>query len=229
MNVSELQNLVNYRRRDVTESFVSNDEILAYLKEGNRKVGTEYEFEWQKTSTTFTYTDGYIRYALSAIASDFNEPINLFYNYNYYFDIVSPEDFMRLSAGTVDMWSIDGDYLLAKTSFGTGDITMNYYSNYLAKTSAGYWLTNLSVSTDEPLMPETYQDMLVDFAAARCYQKEGMYDDYKIAYSEFMAAMNKLKTSTPSRKRRFYRLWNSPRKVTGTGVADKTDPLNNLN
>jgi hypothetical protein len=224
MQVQDLQNLVNYRRRDVTESFISNDEILEYLKEGNRKVGSEYE--WNKVSTTFTYTDGSIRYAVSAIAPDFDETINLFYSPEQYFVITKPEDFMRLSAYDKNLMAIDGDYMLITTSFGTGDLTLNYYSNYLAKTSGGSRIANLSATTDEPLLALNDQDVLVDYAAARCYQKEGMLDDYAIAIKDFKSSLEKLQGKYPVRKRHYATIFKNTRRPGMSGMADKSNPLN---
>lgn len=228
MNVSDLQNLVNYRRRDVTESFISNDEILAYLNEGNRKATATYEYEWNKVSTSFSYTDGSHKYALSAICADMDEPINVFYSPQYYFSAVSPESFMQLSAGPNNMFAVDGNYMLVKTSFGSATLSLNYYTTYTAQTSAGSVIANLSTSSDEPLMPEQFQDTLVDFAAARCFQKEQMYDDYKIAYDDYIAGLKNIKSKIPSRKKHNSVQMGSPRKATYKGFADKTDPLNQI-
>jgi hypothetical protein len=202
MTLSELQSNVTYRKRDTTESFISNDEIKSYFNEGLRKIQAEYDWDWTKTSTTFTYTDGSIRYALSSVASDYKLPIDVFYKYNYQFELISPDDFMALSSyGTNNMFAKDGDYMLVKTSFGTGTLTLNYYSTHTAKTSAGSWLASLSATTDEPLMPVRFQDLLTNYAAARCYQKEGKLDDYQIAYNDFLVGMAKMKREYPSRKR----------------------------
>lgn len=229
MIVSQLQNLVNYRRRDLTESFISNDEILAYLNEGNRKATSEYEYEWSKVSTSFAYTDGSHQYAISAIAPDLDEPINVFNSPNSYFNFVTPEDFMRLSAtSNIDMVAIDGAYMLAKTSFGSGTLSLNYYTSYAAQTSAGSVIRNMLDTNDSPLMPESYQDMLVDFGAARCYQKEGMYDDYKIAMNDFLVALRKIKSKIPSRKRHNKVRMGSPRKGGNIGITGKTNPINQL-
>lgn len=228
MNVSELITLVNYRRREDTETFITEDEILSYLKEGNRAVGANYQYEWSKVSTTFTYTDGSIRYALSSVAGDLDEPIDMFYSDDYYFTQTSPENFMRLSAYSADMFAIDGDYMLVNTSFGDGTITFNYYTDYLAKTSGGSLQENLATNQDEPTLPENHQDILVDFASARCYQKESMYDDYKIAYQDFLVKLRKLQIKKPSRKKHQSKTWQSPRRIRHTGVADKTDPLNQI-
>lgn len=228
MDVSQLQNLVNYRRRDLTESFISNDEILAYLNEGNRKTTASYEFPWSKVSTSFAYSDGFIRYALSSIAPDLDEPINMFNSPDYYFNQVSPEEFMRLSGYHQDTYAIDGGDLLMMTSFGSGTIDFNYYTTYTAQTSGGSRIANLSATTDEPLMPEIYQDTLVDFAAARCYQKEGMYDDFKIAMNDYNMGVRSIKAKTPSRKKHYPKQMQSPRTVPNTGVADKSDPVNQL-
>ncbi len=225
MNLGELQNLVNYRRRDNTESFISNDEIKEYLNEGNRKATASYDFDWNKTSATFTYTDGSIKYKLSAVASDFNEPINMFYTPDYEFDCVSPQQFVQLSGQGVNMFAVENGDLWVKTAFGTATLTLNYYSNNTAQTSGGYGLANLSASTDEPLMPELYQDSLVDFAAARCYQKEGMYDDYKIAMADYNAILNKMKTDTPSRKKRYAKRMLNTMGNNTSNWASKNDPL----
>jgi hypothetical protein len=228
MQVSDLQNLINYRRRDLTESFISSDEILAYLNEGNRKATSEYEYEWNKVSTVISYTDGFRRYAISSLAPDLDEPINFFHSPSEYFNVVSPEEFMSLSGNSQNMVAVDGNYMLMETSFGSGNVSMNYYTSYTAQTSAGSVIPNMIDSTDSPLMPEQFQDMLVDFGAARCYQKEGMYDDYHIAMTDFKDALKKIKSKIPSRKKHNPVRIGSPRKAAGYGIADKSDPLNNL-
>jgi hypothetical protein len=228
MNLSQMQALVNYRRRDTTESFVSNDEILDYLKEGNRKINKDNQYEWRKTAVDFSYVDGSHRYALSAIAADFDEAINVFYSPSYYFTFVKPEDFMRLSGYNNNLVALDGSDILVSNSFGTSTLTLNYYSTYTAKTSGGSWISNLSATTDEPLMPELKQDVLVDFASARCFQKEGLNDDYSIAIADFKDALKKLDAEAPSRRRRYHTVFRNTRKINGSGVADKEDVINQL-
>jgi len=228
MQLVEMQNLVNYQRRESTESFISNDEITAYLNEANRKITREYEFESNKVSTTFTYTDGSIRYALSAIAADLDEPINFFYSSSQYFTPASPQQFMQLSSYNNDMYAIDGSYLLLKTSFGTGIISFNYYTTNTAKTSGGSLIEKLSSSTDEPLMPELNQDTLVDFALFKCFKKEGMADDAASSFDEYKTGLKSMKTKTPSRKVHYQKVMRSPRKLTsGYSQATKNDVLNN--
>lgn len=226
MNLTELSNLVNYRRRDTTEGFISSDEIKAYLNEALRKICSRGNYEWTKTSTSFSYVDGVSRYKLSAVASDFHDPINIFYNDDYSFEIVTPEQLLALSSGSYNLFAVDNDDLLVATSFGSGTLRLDYYSNYAAKTSGGSWIASLSATTDEPLMPALYQDCLVDFGAARCYQKEGMREDYQIAFNDFISGMNNLKTVTPSRKvNASKRIINGQDTTSGRFYDGKSDPL----
>ena len=55
MQLSELQTNVNYRRRDTTENFVSNDEIKTYLNEALDTIQAENEWEWARVSTSFSF------------------------------------------------------------------------------------------------------------------------------------------------------------------------------
>ncbi len=200
MDLSTLQTYVNDRRRDTTESFISNDEITRYLNEALRRIQGENDWEWSRTSASFTYTDGSYKYKTSAIASDFKAPTDLFYQQNYQFEYVSPEDFRALSASSYDIYSLEGSDLMVKTSFGTGTLNLFYYSNYTAKTSGGTWQTQLSASTDEPLMYERYQDLISDFTVSRAYQKEGMLDDWNVATSEYRKSIVDMKREFPSRR-----------------------------
>lgn len=226
MTLTELQTLIDYRRRDTTEGFISDSETQAYLNEALRKICSRGNYDWTKTSASFSYVDGNSRYKLSAIATDFYDPINVFYTDDYTFEMVSPEQFLALSANSYDLYAVDNDDLLIKTSFGSATVRLDYYSSYAAKTSAGSWINNLSSSTDEPLMPAMYQDILVDFAAARCYQKEGMRDDYQIAYQDFLNGLQNLKTVNPSRLARYSkRMINGQTTTVGRFYDGKEDPL----
>ena len=201
MTLSELLTNIDYRRRDTTQSFISDNEKTAYLNEALRKIGGENDWEWQKTSSSVSYTDGSYQYAVSSVASDIKFPIDVFYTNSYEFENVSPEDFQRLSGGSHNMYALDGNYLWVSTDFGTATLGLSYYSTSLAKTSGSYTLSRLSTSTDEPLLPERYQDMLVEYASALCYQKEGMLDDYQIAMQGYMRSLERMKRDYPSRRK----------------------------
>ena len=198
MTLAEMQNLVNYRRRDITESFISSDEIKDYLNEANRKVLSEREWEWNKTSSSLSFSVGSYTYALSSIGADFREPLDVFYNNSYDFQRVSPNNFRQLSGTGQNMYAIEGLNMLVDTSFGSGSLVMPYYSNYSAKTSAGSWIKEMSSSDDEPTMPERFQDALVDYADARCQRKEGNIDDFNIAMSSYRDALSRMKREYPS-------------------------------
>lgn len=202
MQLSDLQTNIDYRRRDTTTTFIGEAEKIAYLNEALRIINAENDWEWTKTSASFTYTDGSCQYALSSVASDNKFPVDIFYSDNYQFEMVSPEDFRKLSGAAYNIFAIDNNNLLVKTSFGTGSLQYHYYSTYGAKTSGGSWQASLSATTDEPLMPERWHDILVDFAAARCYQKEGLNEDYQIAYTDFLRKLNKIKREYPSKRQK---------------------------
>lgn len=226
MNVNDFQTNVNYARRDNTSGFISWEEILAYLNEGLRKVQAENEWEWSKTSTSFTYTDGSNQYALSAIATDNKMPISLFYDYNHNFEQVSPETFRQISASAFDIFATDNTYLYVKTSFGSGTLNYHYYSDYTAKTSGGSWIEKLSASTDVPLLPSRHQDMVSLYANAKCFWKEGLNDDYQIAYANFVNALNKMKREYPSRRSKTLKRWKSINELNGATYDRKENFLN---
>jgi uncharacterized protein YfdQ (DUF2303 family) len=135
---------------------------------------------------------------------------------------------MQLSAYNYDMYAIDGNYMLVNASFGTSTLTLNYYSNNLAKTSAGSWIANLSASTDEPLMDIKYQYGLVDYADALCQRKEGNLDDYQLAMASFNLILKDIKANSPSRKQTASKQMKNTRKLQDSGYADKSDPLNQI-
>jgi len=227
MELSTLQTNTNYRRRDATDSFVSSDEITVYLNEGLRTINGDGNYEFTKTSSAFVYTDGSVQYKLSAVAPDNKFPIDMFYSDDHEFEMIAPEDFRKISESGLNIYAIDNADLLAKTSFGSGTIEYHYYSTYMAQTSGGSWIAALSTSTDTPLVPERWQDMLVDFAAARCYQKEGMIDDYTIAYSDFRRKLDQMRMEYPSKRRRVIKRWKSSKEVglRGPGTVMKGNPL----
>jgi hypothetical protein len=202
MNLTTLITNTNYRRGDTSESFVDETELLAYYNEALRRLQTEYDYEWATNYASFSFVDGSHVYKLSAIATDFKSSRNMFYNDDYTFNFVSPEDFYQLSASSYNMFSVDNNELLVQTSFGSGTLSLKYYSNYTAQTSGGSWLAQLSATTDSPLLPSEYHDILVDYAAARCFQKEGRLDDFKLAYGEYQNGIKNLKQEFPSKKNR---------------------------
>jgi hypothetical protein len=230
MNLSQLQTNINYRRRDTTESFISNDELTAYVNEALRKIMLENEWEWSLNSTTFSYLDGSSTYALSSVAPDFKMPIEIFYNDDYKFEFTDPESFRMLSASSYNIFATENGNLLVKTSFGSGTLTFKYYSYYTAQTSGDSWIANLSSTTDEPLMPERFQDTLVDFAVARCYQKEGMEADFKSAYQEYLNGVNRMKREYPSKRKTAPSRWLHSTEVNSynRAYARKRDPLNQI-
>jgi hypothetical protein len=111
-------------------------------------------------------------------------------------------DFYRLSANNLDIYSIDNKDILLHTTFGTGILRLEYYSSYTAKTSGDSWIEQLSTSSDQPLLPLTYQSLLVEYADAMCNRKEGNSDDYQSAYTSFLRQLNLMKGDFPSQKSR---------------------------
>jgi len=202
MTKTELQTQTNYRRRDTTENFVSLIEMDSYFNEGLRRVAMEYDWEWQQTSASITYVDGSNAYALSSVAPGLKTPIDLFYTDDYEFEYVSPEDFDRLAEQDYNIYSKDGEFLKINSSFGSATLNLNYYSTYLAKTSAGSWQATLSATDDEPIMPLRFQDIIPDYALMRIFQKEGKVDDYSIAKKDFIEKLNLMKREYPSKAKR---------------------------
>jgi len=203
MTLSELQARVDYRRRDTTQTFISTTEITAYLNEALRKINAYHDWDFNATSVTFAYTAGTTTYSLPVIitADNFKSPIAMEYpsNLDYKFTIITKRDFDKLYQESLNIYATVGDNLYVKTSFGTATLQLRYYATSMAYDSAGLaWADELSAANDYPLMPEYYQDMLVDFAAARCYQKEGLTDDYTIAINDFNRSLQQMKTDYPS-------------------------------
>ena len=199
MNLSAMQIRLNYRKRDTTENFVTYDEAKAYMNEGLRRINSEGDFEFERVSASLSFTTGSSQYQLSAIAPDFKAPISVFYTDDYNFRMVTPDEVKAVSAlKTYNVFAIANDKMYIGTSFGTATLQFNYYTTYVGVSTTGGLISALSSALDQPLLPERWQDMIVDYAAARCYQKEKLNDDYTIAMNDFLKSLNSMKKEYPS-------------------------------
>jgi hypothetical protein len=194
MNLSAMQIRLNYRRRDTTENFITYEEAKAYFNEALRRIKSEANWEFDRVSTSISYVDGSSVYQLSSIAPHSKQPISLFYTDNYNFHIVTPDEFRALSAqNALNLYAFDNSCMYIDTTFGSGTLQYDYYTDYVGVSSTGALISALSSALDEPLIPEMWQDMIIDYAAARCYQKEKLNDDYQIAMNDFLRNLNKMK------------------------------------
>ena len=233
MNLSQLQQEVNYRRRESTENFISLDEITSYLNAGLRRIQENWDWEWSKLSAGFNFVQGQNVYQISGIAGNFKSPYDMSapgaapYP-TYQFDWLNPEDFRQVSTQGMNIAATDGNLLYVQTMFGSANLTLWYYSTCVAQTSGGYPTISMVDTTDSVLMPYRFQDIIVDYAAARCYQKEGMLDDYKVAYQEYLMGMEKMKREYPATRRTPLRRMKSIRELQNNYFTPfgKNNPLN---
>jgi hypothetical protein len=201
MNLSAMQIRLNYRRRDTTENFVTYDEAKAYFNEALRRIKAEANWEFDRVSTSISYVDGSSVYQLSSVAPHSKQPIGLFYTDAYDFKIVTPEEFRALSAHSgLNLYAFDNSMMYIDTTFGTGTLRYDYFTDYVGVSTTGALISALSSALDEPLIPEMWQDMIIDYAAARCYQKEKLDDDYKIAMNDFLRNLRKMNADYSSEK-----------------------------
>lgn len=227
MNLSELQTNLQNKSRDLSERFVGSAERIYYLNEALRKINSEYDWSWTETSTAFSYTAGSPIYQLSALASDFKRPLELQYNYQYEFNYLSPEDFFQLSVGSYNIWSNDSEKLYIKTSFGSATLTLKYYSTNTCQTSGSSKTSALANSTDMPLMPERFQDMIIDYAAAMIFQKQSKKDDYAICRNEYEKQLRTMKREYIGRPKIYFSRIRDIREMTNqvySGIS-KANPL----
>ena len=173
MTLDELTTLVLDQKRDITDNFVDTDEIKRYFNQLGRRLNADHDFEFTQTSAGVSYTDGTTEYAVSAVGNgDFKIGIDLWGGKRYQFDFVSPENFNYLATRDNNVWATDNRTMFLRTSFGTASLSCEYYSNYMAQTSGGSWINELSTSSDTPLMPEMFQDVYVEYALSRVFKKK---------------------------------------------------------
>lgn len=194
-----LKTQIDYKRRDNTTSFASDDEIYSYINECGRWLMSQYDWEWARTSANFSYVTGSYVYALSTFGG-FKSPIDLFYSTDYDFDYLSPEDFMRLSGDHSNIYSVESDKFYCDTSFGSGSLVFDYYTFYPFTTSGGSVLSSMSSATDVALCPDRYSDIYVNYVLMNFFNKEGNYNDGAIAKNNLYEMLYKMKKDYPSKK-----------------------------
>lgn len=228
MNVSELITEVNDQRRDTTSNFVDDAEILRYFNQCLRNLQREHDWDFSRTSASFTYTDGSSRYAVSSIGDGYwKNPIDLFAGYQYHFEFIEPTDFAYLSARSTNVWTFRGDAIFVNNETNVTTLSVSYYTSAMAKTSGGSWMTALSSTTDSPIMPERFHDILTDYALMKIYRKEGLTDDYAISKNEFEKRVQDLKNEYISRTARPLRSWGHINDHKGSTLSwdRKANPL----
>lgn len=227
MTLSELRTEVDYKRRDTTESFITYDEITAYFNQCLRDIKNDYEYDWMQTSCSVTFASGTSAYALSAIAPDFLAPIDLYYDNTHQFEWVTLEDFKRLSSSSANnMWATQGQQIFFNGQ--TGNLTMQYYSDYMAQTSGGSRTLQLTALDDEPIIPVRFQDCLTDYAWMKIASKEGLTDDYGIANQDYNKKILTMKTEYPSKRKYPLNRMKHINEITigNTPYSPKENPLN---
>jgi hypothetical protein len=226
LTLADLRTKINDSRRDTTTSFVSDQEILRYLNEALRYLQTENDWDFNEVSAQIAYVDGTNNYKLSAIGSNtFKKPIDLYYNDDYKFSYIDPEEFEYLKDQSLCLFSTDSKDLKIKTSFGTNNLTLWYYSTCMAQTSGGSWQENLVDATDQTLLPSFYEDVLVKYALLLISEKEGNDRDI-VRYSKRLDEMiSKMKTEFRSRSVEFQTHMRNPRDYTALNYSSKEDAL----
>ena len=227
MTRDDLITLVNDQRRDTTSSFVDNDEITRYFNQCMRLLQTEHDWDYTQASGSITYDEAG-PYAVSDIGDGyFKNPINVFAGYSYQFDRVTYEEYWALSALDYNAYATRGDFLYIANGTTVSQLSVSYYTSAMAKTSGDSWMTQLVDGSDEPLMPQRFQDTLVDYALAKVYKKEGLTDDYLTSQRDYEKKVQLLKNEYISKTARPLFRW---RHVSEMGAANvtydrKEDPL----
>lgn len=228
MNVSELIAEVNDQRRDTTSNFVDDGEILRYFNQCLRKLEREHDWDFNRTSASFTYTAGSPRYAVSSIGDGYwKNPIDLFAGYQYHFEFVDANDFMYLSSMSTNVWAFRGDAIFVNNETNVTQLSVTYYTSCMAKTSGGSWQTALSATTDSPIMPERFHDVLTDYALMKIYRKEGLLDDYQISKTDYERKIQDLKNEYIARTAKPLRSWGHINDRSGSTLLwdKKENPL----
>lgn len=231
LTLSDYYTQIDYRRRDTTNTFISEAEKLYYLNEGLRKVNGFYDWEFNRREVTVGVSSGTTSYALSAYAIDFKLPVAMQYDTANQFSYVNPEQFNNLSAyAYFNMYSIDGSNLLIQTAFGSGNVTFSYYSHYMARTSAGSLIPALSSYTDYTVIYDRYQDSIVDYAVAQIMKKERKFEDYQLYFGDWQNDLRNMRRDYPSRaKHAWVRMKNGSDNVLAINALldPKMNPLQN--
>ena len=213
MNLNGLIAEVNDQRRDITSNFVNDGELTRYFNRCLRVLQAEHDWDFTQTSASFTYSTAG-KYALSAIGDGYwKSPIDLFAGYPYQFNVVTPNDF-----------SIIPGFLLVTNNTNITQLSASFYTSAMAKTSGGSWQKNLIDGTDEPLIPEQYQDLLVDYSLMRIFKKESLMDDFAISQKEFQKTLAMMKNEFIERTARPLYSWRHINDIGTTNqVLDKRE------
>lgn len=228
MNVSDLIAEVNDQRRDTTSNFVDDAEILRYFNQCLRNLEREHDWDFNRTSASFTYVSTSASYAVSAIGDGrWKNSIDLFAGYQYHFEFVDANDFMYLSAMSNNVWAYRGGQLFVNNETNVTQLSVTYYTSAMAQTSGGSWQTQLSATTDSPIMPERFHDILTDYALMKIFRKEGLTDDYSISKNEFERRIQDLKNEYISRTAKPLRSWGHINDHRGSTLSwdRKANPL----
>lgn len=201
MNVNSLNQLVDDQRRDTTSNFVDTNEILRYYNQFGRMVIQEVDLDATVVSASITYTSAASKYALSAIGNnDWKDPISLFAGYQSQFDYVSVEDFLILSSLGRNVWATDSNYMYIYNTTNVTALSATYYSKYMALTSGNSLISELTNTTDVPILPTFYHDAYVDYALSMIYRKEGLTDDYAATSQILERKIRNLKNENISKR-----------------------------
>lgn len=191
--------------RDITTSFISDEELLRMAKRILRLVDSTGTYGFQETSGTITLT-GAISYNLATLFPDFKQLITLTYTPSgtslpMEFEYRNLKDF-EVSRDTY-AYTIQGSSTLRLYTPGitslTGTLGIDYYSRYLALNGSTL-IEYPTADANTFAIPERYIDVVVEGLLMLAFRKDRSHrEDYTDAKEMFERRLREMALSEPVR------------------------------
>lgn len=107
-------------------------------------------------------------------------------------------------ASTIDngvTWTdVPSEDLYFKTIFVERDLSLSYFSNYIVRDADGYQLkNNITKDGDTFLIPDRYQEVIIEGILRYVFRKEGKTDDHSYASERFNTFLQQMLLDEPSK------------------------------
>lgn len=191
--------------RDITTSFISDEELLRMAKRILRLVDSTGTYGFQETSATITLT-GATSYDLGTLFPDFKQLITLTYTPSgtslpMEFEYRNLKDF-EVSRDTY-AYTIQGSSTLRLYTPGvtslTGTLGIDYYSRYLALNGSTL-IEYPTADANTFALPERYIDVLVEGLLMLAFRKDrSHHEDYTDAKEMFERRLREMALTEPVR------------------------------
>lgn len=191
--------------RDVTQSFISDDELLRMAKRILRVIDSRGTYGFSETSATISLT-GASTYNLATTLPDFKELITLTFTpvssaLPVEFEYRNLKDF-EICRDTY-VYTIQGSSTLRFYAPGivalTGSVGLDYYSRYLALNGT----TKVEYPVDDNstfVIPERYMDILTEGLLMLGFRKDRSHrEDYTDAKQNFETRLQEMVLNEPIR------------------------------